>query len=432
MKYKRIKDICNVTKGNTGIMKAISGEFPMVTLAQERKTNNEYQFDDKAVLIPLVSSTGHGHASMKRIHYQEGKFALGTILCALTQKNKDEYNPLFLFNYLDINKEDIFVPLMKGMANVSLPMNRIKEVEIPLPSIEKQNKLVEIFENAYKIKSGLDNEIIIQKEAVKKLRQTILQLAVQGKLTENWRAEYVKTHGRASLETGTQLLEKIKAEKEELIKQGKLKRQKPLPQIEENEKPFEIPDSWVWTRLVNIGLTNTGTTPSKNNPEYFGKDFPFVKPPEISEKGINYNTPDGLSFLGIEKGRLIPANSVLMVCIGGSTGKCNFTIKDISCNQQINTITPLQEIKPNYVNSAFMLPYFQAEVWNRASGGITPIINKGKWEKIPIPIPPLAEQKAIVSQVEKLLKLCDSLEKKITKSENLNKKLMQTIVKEYT
>ena len=67
----KIKDICHVIKGETGITKAIPGDYPMVTLAEERKTHNEFQFDCKAVIIPLVSSTGHGHASMKRIHFHE-------------------------------------------------------------------------------------------------------------------------------------------------------------------------------------------------------------------------------------------------------------------------------------------------------------------------------------------------------------------------
>jgi len=141
----KIEDICHVVKGETGIMKAIPGEFPMVVLSEERKTHNEYQFDCKAVIIPLVSSTGHGHASMKRIHYQEGKFALGSILCALIPKNESEYDPEYLYHILDMGKERIFVPLMKGMANVSLPMNRIKSVEINLPPYDEQVRLSKIY-----------------------------------------------------------------------------------------------------------------------------------------------------------------------------------------------------------------------------------------------------------------------------------------------
>jgi type I restriction enzyme, S subunit len=102
MKY-RLGDICTITKGETGIMKAIPGPYTMIALGETDKTHNEFQFNTKAAIIPLVSSTGHGHASMKRVKYCEGKFALGNILCAVIPhfrrhkkqtkiKNEESYN----------------------------------------------------------------------------------------------------------------------------------------------------------------------------------------------------------------------------------------------------------------------------------------------------------------------------------------------------
>ncbi len=91
----RLGDICTIEKGNIGITKAIPGEYPLVVLGEERKTHNEYQFDDEAVIIPLVSSTGHGHRSMKRIFFQRGKFAVGSILCAVIPKDKTKLSAEF-------------------------------------------------------------------------------------------------------------------------------------------------------------------------------------------------------------------------------------------------------------------------------------------------------------------------------------------------
>jgi type I restriction enzyme S subunit len=240
-------------------------------------------------------------------------------------------------------------------------------------------------------------------ENVEQLKKLVLQMAVQGKLTSQWR------DANPDVEPASGLLEKIKAEKEKLITEGKIRSQKPLPQIAHEEKPFELPENWIWVRLIDYGLTNTGTTPSKNNPEYFGKDYSFVKPAEISYNGINYDTDDGLTDLGLTQARLIPKNSVLMVCIGGSIGKCYYTVQDVSCNQQINTITPLGLISSVFLNLFLQSDYFQDTVWGKASGGTTPIINKGKWERIPLPLPPHAEQQAIVSQVEKLFIQIDQL-----------------------
>lgn len=240
-------------------------------------------------------------------------------------------------------------------------------------------------------------------ENIEQLKKLILQLAIQGKLTSKWREE------NPDIETASTLLRKIDFEKKQAIISKKLKQQKPLPKIDCSETPFSIPKTWEWVRLVDYGITSTGTTPSKNCPEFFGSNYPFVKPAEISLSGINYNTEDGLSELGIIQGRLIPKNSVLMVCIGGSIGKSYHTNRDVSCNQQINTITPLASISSKLVNFFLQSVYFQRVVWDKATGATTPIINKGKWERIPIPIPPLEEQTAIVAIVEDLFDQIDVL-----------------------
>ncbi|MDY2911653.1 MAG: N-6 DNA methylase, partial [Agathobacter sp.] len=130
-----IGEMCKVEKGKTAIKKSIPGEYPLVVTAEERSSSCEWQFDANAVCVPLVSSTGHGHASMKRIHYQSGKFALGNILCAIIPNNENELTSKYLYYYLSQHKDDILVPLMKGTTNVSLNMKDIKQVIIPLPPL---------------------------------------------------------------------------------------------------------------------------------------------------------------------------------------------------------------------------------------------------------------------------------------------------------
>ena len=142
-----LKDICHFEKGSTGLMKAVPGEFPLVTTGKDHRSCDSYQFDTKAVCIPLVSSTGHGHASLNNVHYQEGKFALGTILVALTAKDEEELDAHFLHLYLSQLKDVVLVPLMKGAANVSLSITAIKSVAIPLPSITRQKSIVAKFKS---------------------------------------------------------------------------------------------------------------------------------------------------------------------------------------------------------------------------------------------------------------------------------------------
>jgi len=247
-----------------------------------------------------------------------------------------------------------------------------------------------------------------------KMRKLILQFAGQGKLVEQDPTD----------EPASELLKRIKAEKEKLIAEGKIKKQKPLLPITKDEIPYELPQGWTWVRLGEIGLTQTGSTPPTSKREYYGNDCAFIKPADISGKGVRYEGGVGLSKKGIEKGRFVKAYSVLMVCIGGSIGKVNFVDRDCSCNQQINAVTPYNDVDFCLVNYNLASPYFQNQVLTNAPSTTLPILSKGKWENIPFPLPPLAEQKRIVAKVDQLMQLCDQLdacqEKASTKYISLN------------
>lgn len=152
-----IGETCVVAKGNTGIKKAIPGNYPLVTTGEERGSHETYQFDGNAVCIPLVSSTGHGHASIKRLHYQSGKFAVGSILAAVIPKDENSLSAKYLYYFLNNFKDEIIVPLMKGMANVTLSVTKIKTIKIILPTYEKQLKLVEYMEKCEGLRNTLHN-----------------------------------------------------------------------------------------------------------------------------------------------------------------------------------------------------------------------------------------------------------------------------------
>ena len=141
-----IKDVCTVEKGKTPIQKATPGEYPMVVTTTERKSCDSYQFDTKAVCIPLVSSRGHGVASLNHVYYQEGKFALGNILCALIPINEEQLFPRYLYYYFEQTKDYTLVPLMKGGANVALHMKDIEKVKIPIPTLAEQKRIVDILD----------------------------------------------------------------------------------------------------------------------------------------------------------------------------------------------------------------------------------------------------------------------------------------------
>ena len=113
MAYIELGEICDIVKGEIGITNAVPGEYPMVTTGAERISHKDFQLDTEAVLVPLVSATGHGHASIKRIHYQDGKFAFGSILAACVPKD-DKYSAKFLHIYFQLMKDYVLVPLMNS------------------------------------------------------------------------------------------------------------------------------------------------------------------------------------------------------------------------------------------------------------------------------------------------------------------------------
>ena len=415
----KIKNICHVIKGETGITKAIPGDYPMVTLAEERKTHNEYQFDCKAVIIPLVSSTGHGHASMKRIHFQEGKFALGSILCALVPKKENEYVPEYLYHILDMSKERIFVPLMKGMANVSLPMNRIKDVEINLPPYEEQLRLAEIYQKVSKNIDLLKNETIKQKDYIPKLRQSILQMAVQGKLTAKWRDE------NPVVESASVLLERIKTIKEQSIVEGKTKRQRSIPINDPDANLKVLPVTWEKAFLIEISDLIMGQSPSGDSYNDIGEGIPLINGP-VEFGGMKPFDKTIKTKFTTKPTKLCKEGDLLICVRGSTTGRTNISAFDACIGRGVAAIRP-------YVYDAFIYYYIlfaKEEIFGLGKGSTFPNVTQNQLQFLSIPIPPIEEQKEIVSKVKQLMTWCDELEKKIEKRDKYQEKLMQAVVKQ--
>ena len=186
--------------------------------------------------------------------------------------------------------------------------------------------------------------------------------------------------------------------------------------------PFEVPSSWVWTTLGDIAEIITGNTPSKDIKEYYSGNIPFFKPTDL-EQGIHTKySKDRLTPLGFEQSRKLPANSVLVTCIGATIGKTGLTTVEGTCNQQINAIIPTSAILAKFLFYVCISDYMQHEIKANASATTLPILNKANFSKIAITIPPLQEQSRIVKSIEHWLSLVDCIEK--------NKDNLQRTIKE--
>ena len=428
MQQYKLGEICTIIKGTTGIKKAIPGEHPLVVTAENRLSSNEYQFDTKAVCIPLVSSTGHGHASLKRLHYQEGKFALGNILAAVIPNDENLLNAEYLYYYLTFYKDSKIVPLMKGAANVSLTINSIKTITIDIPEIDQQLKVVNTIKKSQIELKKINQKNQEQNNYIADLRTSILQYAVQGKLVAQ----------NPQDEPTSELLKCIKAEKEQLIKDGKIQKEKFLPSITQDEIPYELPQGWKWVRISDLFIFKNGLSYKKDclniksnsmirvlrggnifNLSYTLKSDDiniskeFVKPGLLLKKGYLI-TPAVTSLEHIGKFAYIEKDYNDIV-VGG------FVMMFLPISIQVYSRLFL------YFFSSFYVRKIMRQITNK-SGQALYNISKEKLKMLLIPLPPLAEQKRIVAKVDELMKICEELEKENNIAQKLSSELFQSVM----
>ncbi|WP_435235523.1 restriction endonuclease subunit S [Psychromonas sp. PT13] len=270
-------------------------------------------------------------------------------------------------------------------------------VEVLLATLTDSKNANELNQNWARVSEFFDT-LFTTEHSIDQLKQTILQLAVMGKLVPQ----------NPNDEPASKLLERIAAEKAQLIKDKKIKKQKTLPLITDEEKPFELPNGWEWCRLGSIGVGATGKTPNTRNFNYFNGEIQFVGPGQITPQGELLISEKTLTALGLEQSTTANKGDLLMVCIGGSIGKSTLAKDRIAFNQQINAMHPIL-FSSEFLKTSVSTNQFYESVLEKSTGSATPIINRGKWEELIIPVSPLSEQNRIVAKVERLMNICDKL-----------------------
>jgi type I restriction enzyme, S subunit len=434
MRRVRLGEVCTIEKGATGINNAIPGKYPLVVTSEERKSHNEYQFDAEAVVIPLVSSTGHGHKSLKRIHFQQGKFAVGSILCAIIPNDKSQLSAEYLYRYLDLNRDKELVTRMKGMANVTLPIKEIEQIEIPLPTLDEQHEFVKNYKTLEVKSSELSSELTHQLSLVKQLRQAFLREAMQGKLVPQDRND----------EPASELLKKIKAEKEQSIKEKKVKKEKELPTIKAEEIPFEIPKSWVWCRLGEISYDLLGgfafdstrySKSSKNQVIRLGN----VKPDSLLLDASPVFIDDTYAK-EVDKSELFPGD--VLITMTGTRSKrdylfsvlvneTNFEERRLYLNQRVGCFRFTDLLSRSFLIKSLKDDRLLEPVFESATGAANQAnIGVGALKEILIPLPPHQEQLRIATKLDQLMNYCNKLEQSIRQSQIENEQLLQQVLRE--
>lgn len=442
--------LARVEKGLTGIKQAQPGPFPLVVTGADRATCDHFDFDGAAAIVPLVSSTGHGHASLNRLHYQEGKFALGTILAAVFPYDPALMSARFIFEYLSAFKEELLVTRMTGTANVTLSVGRIAEVPVPLIDPTTQAKVDELMALLDRLEAARTTReatrdrltaaslarltapdadaadfpanarfalatlpaLTTRPDQIKPLRQTILNLAVRGKLVEQDPTD----------EPASELLRRIATEKARLFAAGEIRRPKPSPAVTDEEQAFNHPQGWVWTRLAAVTLVTQGFAFSSGDYSKSEADGP----PLIKIGDIGSNAPE-VFIKGAYEPQYLVQPGDLLLGLSGSI-KCSIWRGPVALlNQRIARIRPASADLTN--DWLFLIVNESIEKWKAETSKLTvQNIKAQQLNEVPVPLPPLAEQHRIVATVDALMALCDRLEAALTTADTTRARLLEALL----
>ncbi len=429
MSLMRIDDLFHFEKGSLQSSKCTEGEFDFITASSEWKTHNEYTHDCEALVFAAAAS-----GSLGRTHYVNGKFIASDLCFIIIPKNQKELPIDLKFYHMIFNefKDDIVKNTKAGTSKEAIGLKAFGNYKLPYFNIDKQVEAKIQFVNMQESKLELNSELTHQLDLIKQLRQAFLREAMQGKLCH---AELVS----ASHETGHDLLAKIKAEKAQLIAEKKLKKEKELPPITEDEIPFEIPENWALTNIENVAANKKNALKAGPFGSSLKKEFYVKKGYKIyGQEQVISNDP----FFGnyyIDKDRFTSLKSCevkpgdILISLVGTMGKVLILPEGIEkgiINPRLVKISLYRDI-----NREFFKYYLYSEIAvkqiNHLSHGSTMnIINLGIIKKLIFPLPPLQEQEQIVAKLEELMAFCDGLEESIKESQGYNEKLLQQVLRE--
>ncbi len=319
----------------------------------------------------------------------------------------------------------------RGTVRQALRFEDLCKIQLPLPSYDKQ---MELYLKLQKFEQQESKQVIEhtrQLDLLKRLRQQILQDGLQGKLVSH----------DTNCEPADKLLERIKVQKKQLIREKKIKKEKPLPAIMVDEMLFEIPENWTWCRLGEIALFSEAGKSYKasENIANIG-EFGVIKTSAITSSVFNELENKRLPIQNINYDKILIKEGDLLFCrASGSKGlagkscvvrrkpKANLILSDKSIRYVFPENIVTQYIQ--YFNTSCFAEFYYMELGTGKSTTMNNITRE-QFDRLIIPLPPLPMQHRIVIKIEQLMKLCDELELSIQQNQNYSQELLQVALKE--
>lgn len=371
----------------------------------------------------VISGIGIAKGGGNSLNVYEGKEnVLTTIHYSSYEINKNLISQEFLKIFL-------ISPYFKKLLQENSP-NGIKAeiksknflpIELELPSLERQQEIIKKIQSIEKEIKQLETNIIHDKSLLTSFKQLILSEAVQGKLVKQ----------DPNDEPASELLNKIKSEKERLIKEGKIKKDKPLSPITKEEIPYELPKGWEWVRLNDlVSILGDGL---HGTPSYTDEgEYSFINGNNLSDGEIliKVNTKR-VSSKEYEKYKKDLTERSILVSINGTLGNVAFYNNEkVILGKSACYFNLISKIDKDYIKILIKSPHFLEYVLKNATRTTIDNVSLQSMRLLPIPLPPLVEQKRIVEKVDKLMVYCDELEKQVKANQGNSEKLMVAVLME--
>ena len=368
------------------------------------------------LITPAVTSLQH-IGKMARIDKNYDNVVVGGfVLMLIPYINLDSFSEYMLFALSSYYHRSICrtITNKSGQAFYNLSREKLMNVLVPLPPLEEQKRIVEKIEELMPYVEKYDKAYTAVEELNKKfpedMQKSILQYAIQGKLVEQ----------RKEDGTAEELYQQIQEEKEKLIKEGKIKKTKPLPEITEDEIPFDIPETWKWVYINDVAfvtkLAGFEYTKYMSNAILSEGEIPLVRAKNIKPNSFIENEEEFISRELSEKLSrcALDARCILMTFIGAGIGEVA-----IFNNKRRNHLAPnVAKIVPHIDILYYLLYYFmsytgQREIFKYMKKTAQPSLSMETIRKVIIPLPPLMEQKRIIDKIVELLPYIKQLYKKV-------------------
>ena len=339
-----------------------------------------------------------GGSAGRKIGILDRDVCFGNKLCCFHAQGIDNK---YLYYYLQswLFKE-LFSGNMTGIIG-GVSIKKLKEILIPIAPIAEQKRIVARIEELqpliYRYEHAWSKLEDFNKRFPVDMQKSILQMAIQGKLVPQLPEEG----------TGEELFQQIQAEKQALIKAGKIKKDKPLPEITEDEVPFDIPDSWKWVYIGDLFQHNTGK--ALNSSDKSGSPMEYITTSNVYWNSFTLDKLKTMLFTEAEVDKCTVQKGDLLVLEGGDVGRAAIWNYDFPMRIQnhIHKLRPFGELCIEYFYHIFFL-YKNAGMINGKGIGIKGL-SSGALHNLLVPLPPLAEQKRIVVKLEEILPMCERL-----------------------